>query len=162
MEQATRPRAQTPAGLVLGDTTVSPSGAQNCDGLPQEASSHCQPPSPRISPRAPGFRETTPQVLWTQYSQCLVAWSLQQAETLGLAPSPHPKRGCLSRSRKLGLPAHLWESGLWSPSGTSFHAQTWSSLSTQPRDTNSRESVPSPGDKGSCYPGPHTCNFQGL
>lgn len=142
----------------MGDTTVSPSGAQNRDGLPQEASSRCQPPSPRISP----LGETTPQVLWSQYSQCLVAWSLQQAETLGLAPSPHPKRGCLSRSRKLGLPAHLWESGLWSPSGTSLHAQTWSSLSTQPRDTNSRESVPSPADKGSCYPGPHTCNFQGL
>lgn len=34
MEQATRPRAQTPAGLMLGNTTVRAPGAQSRDGLP--------------------------------------------------------------------------------------------------------------------------------
>lgn len=68
-------------------------------------------------------------------------------------PQPPPKRSCPSCSRKFGLPARLWGSGLWFSSETSLHAQTWSSLSTQPQDTNSRGQVPSPG-AGSCYPGP--------
>lgn len=73
--------------------------------------------------------------------------SLQQADTFQL-PGPHPRRGLRSSSRKLGLPARLClpGSGLWSPSGTSLYAQTWSSVSTQPQDlkvgTQPRERKP--------------------
>lgn len=133
-QQAIRPQAQTPAVLVPSDTDVSLPGAQNPDRQPfEEGSSLYRPPSSKISPLQPLFGETTSQVLSDPVltvsrgagvfgRQLLSAW----------LPAPTPKRGCLSSSRKVGLPAHLWGSGLWSPSGTSLHAQIWSSLSTQP------------------------------
>lgn len=133
----------TSSSRLSADTTVSPSGAQNPDGpplkkeVPRPASlPHYLPTNPRSVVNR--WRNHSPRAL-----DALLTVSRALESSAGRyflpGPCPHPKRGCLSCSEKLGLPAHLWESGLWSPSGTSLHAQTWSSLSTQPRDTNSRE-----------------------
>lgn len=132
---------------------TSSSGAQSPDGHPPRQGVPTAGPRSEGPAPAPVSGETTSPASLT--SVLTVSWvpCESSADPFLPGPQPPPKRSCPSCSRKFGLPARLWGSGLWFSSETSLHAQTWSSLSTQPQDTNSRGQVPSPG-AGSCYPGP--------
>lgn len=112
---------------------------------PLRGCSHCTPPCrPPEAPVQPQpWRNHFPSARGTVLTISPAPWSLQQADTLYLPgpwPPPQKRPPELQSSRKRGLPARLGLQGscLWSPSGTSLHAQTWSSLSTQPQDINLR------------------------
>lgn len=142
-----------PAVLVLCDLTPAPLEPRVLMASPSRQGVPTAGPLSEGPAPAPVSGETTSPASLT--SVLTVSWvpCESSADPFLPGPQPPPKRSCLSCSRKFGLPARLWGSGLWFSSETSLHAQTWSSLSTQPQDTNLRGQVPSPG-AGSCYPGP--------
>lgn len=91
-------------------------------------------------PAAPPFPGSG--MRYSQAPGALRVFSRQRA-SFCLVPQPPPQKRPRSASRKFGLPARLQGSSLGSPSGTSLHAQTWSSLSAQPQETDERSQGPS-------------------
>lgn len=134
-----------PSPLATRPRALHPEGQPREEGSPPA----CLPPCPVAgcfpqSPSSPVFREITSQVLSDPVLTVFPApCGSSAADGFFLpGPQPPPQKRPQSFSRKFGLPARLQGSSFWSPSGASLHAQTWSSLSTQPGDTDSESRYP--------------------